>query len=44
MSIKGKEHPPGYTSVQLEEIKRLDKILDLLIGKCLYYTTSTFIY
>lgn len=26
------------------EIKRIDKILDILNGRCLYYSTSTFVY
>lgn len=44
MTVNSKELLNGYSIDEQAEIKRLDKILDLLEGQCLYYETSTFIY
>lgn len=35
--INSKDGIQGYSEDQIKDIRRLDKILDLLTGKCLYY-------
>lgn len=37
LMVNSKEEISGYSADQIAEIKRIDKILDLLAGKCLYY-------
>lgn len=44
MTVNSKESLSGFSIEEQAEIKRLDKILDILKGQCLYYETITFIY
>lgn len=37
LMLSSKQEFQGYSGEQLKDIRRLDKILDLLTGKCLYY-------
>lgn len=44
MSLQAKEALVNYEPEQVQLIRQIDKVLDILNGQCLYYTTNTFIY